>query len=81
MERTQTLVNNFGEVWTVEHHESERLTHIGGFLLIFEDLSSITLSTQLTAEDRAHGREVLLGQLATLPIGTRGTHLWHPADT
>lgn len=80
MDMVQTLVNRFGEPWTVEHCDSGRLTHIGGFLMTCGDLGCITLSAQLTQEDKARGREMLLSRLNTIPIGTSGVHLWHPDD-
>jgi hypothetical protein len=80
MNTEQTLVNRYGDLWIVEQRESERLTHIGGFLMIHNNLGWLTLSALLSVEDKAWGREHLLSRLAETPIGTAGTVLWHPND-
>ena len=80
MENPKTLTNCYGQSWRVEHHESERLTHIGGYLMTYRDSGRITLSTQLTAADKARARSQLLEQLSKTPVGTSGVLLWHPAD-
>jgi hypothetical protein len=80
MHTVQTLVTAQGESWTVEHRESERLTHIGGFLMTHGDLGCITLSARLAEKDKARGREVLLNRLGCLAVGTSGVRLWHPDD-
>jgi hypothetical protein len=64
----------------VEYRESDDLNHIGGFLMTYRDESCITLSRQLSADDRARGREILLRQLTDTAVGTSGVRLWHPED-
>lgn len=80
MKLRTALVNQYGESWTVEHRESERLTNLGGFLVTYADLSCIIVSTRLPLEAKDRGREVLLDRLMTLPVGTSGMSLWHPDD-
>lgn len=76
----ETLANRDGNHWIVEHCESERLTHIGGFLMTYNGLGCIIISSSLTDVDKARGREVLRRHLVETPIGTSGTVLWHPGD-
>jgi hypothetical protein len=80
MNTTQALVNKFGETWNVEHLESHRLIHVGGFLMACGAESCITLSAELSTDDKTRGQESLLRRLETLPVGTLGTYLWHPGD-
>lgn len=76
----ETLINQFHQVWTVEHCASERLTHIGGFLITYGDLSRVTISTRLSEADQTRGRNQLLNYLSNTPVGTAHILLWHPAD-
>jgi len=78
MPTEETLTNRDGNLWMIEHCESERLSHIGGFLMTYDDLSCITISTHLTDTDKARGRAVLRHHLVQTPTGTSGTVLWHP---
>lgn len=80
MPNLRMLENDTGDTWTVEHEESERLTHIGGFLLTHRRFGSITLATRLTPDEKTRGTKVLLQRLAAIPIGRSSSHLWHPDD-
>lgn len=80
MPTAQTLKNDAGDTWVVELDESERLTHIGGFLLTHRSFSSITLASQLTPDEKARGIEILLQRLAATPIGRSSSYLWHLDD-
>jgi hypothetical protein len=80
MEKEQTLLNRYGEVWYVEHSESERLTHIGGYVMTNSDHSKVTLSTQLSPQEKARGQIRLLEYLAQTATNTSGIFLWHPDD-
>jgi len=76
----EQLASRDGDLWVVEYSESENLLHVGGFLLMCGDLSSITISMLLAEEDKQRGREALSKYLSTMPIGTKGTVLWLPDD-
>lgn len=76
----QTLINQAGEIWEVEHRASERLTHIGGYLVICGELGCVVVSAALPEGEQQRGRVALLDQLAAMPLGTLGVRLWHPED-
>jgi len=80
MPNLPTLENDTGGTWTVEHEESERLTHIGGFLMSYRTFGSITLATQLSLDEKTRGTRILLERLATIPLGRSSSYLWHPDD-
>lgn len=80
MPNLRTLENDMGDIWTVEHEESERITHIGGFLLTHRTFGSITLAAQLTPDEKTRGTRVLLQRLASIPVGRFSSYLWHPDD-
>ena len=81
MKLTRTLANREGQLWSVEYRESERLTHIDGFLMTYQDLSCITLSSHLNEADKARGRAWLLDRLAETNLGASDVHFWYAADT
>lgn len=76
----RTLVDSNGHCWTVEYRESQRLTHIGGFLVTCEREGCITLNAQLSEGDKARGRELMLHRLIAGKVGERSIYLWHPED-
>lgn len=80
MQLPNQIVNHDGETWNVQHNESPLLTTFGGYLMMYENLSLITLSTHLSSSDQAHGRMILLQHLASTPTGTAQTITWSPDD-
>ena len=80
MNTVEMLVNRYGESWHVEHSESERLTHIGGYVMTYQDHGKVILSIWLSTRDKARGRERLLHYLSQTATGTSGVLLWHPDD-
>jgi len=80
MKDEKTLVNCQGQVWQIEHYESERLTHVGGYLITYQTRGRVTLSTQLSDDDKTKGKRHLLNLLSKRPTGTNGVLLWHPDD-
>lgn len=76
----QTLINHTGQTWEVDQRESERLTTIGGYLMLCGELGCIVVSAALPDAEKRRGCEVLLHQLAATPLGTLGVRLWHPKD-
>lgn len=78
MSTLQTLINQDGDIWTVEYRESQRLTRIGGFLMTYGAQSSIILSKKLTDNAKDRGHTTLLEQLYRTPIGKAGTTFWEP---
>jgi hypothetical protein len=80
MDAVQTIVDRSGALWTVEHRESERLHHIGGFLVTCDGESCLTLSARISDGDKARGREVLIDSLVSQRVARRGVQLWHPDD-
>ncbi|MDW8326739.1 MAG: hypothetical protein RMK99_09245 [Anaerolineales bacterium] len=80
MPNLTTVENGAGGSWTVEHDESDRLTHIGGFLLTYRTFGSITLAARLNHDEKVRGTGVLLQRLATIPPGRSTSYLWHPDD-
>ncbi len=76
----ETVTNRDGDTWLVEHGESANLTHIGGFLMTYHDLSCIIISTHLTDLDKTRVRHALRNHLTQIVLGTSGTILWHPDD-
>ena len=64
MAEQEAVTNRDGNVWLVEHSESAHLTHVGGFLLTFHDLSCIVISARW---QRSHcGRYYAAAARATL---------------
>ena len=80
MANVRTLENDTGEAWMVEQEESERLTHIGGFLLTHRATGNITLASHLPPDEKARGTKILLQRLAAIPLGRSSSYLWHPDD-
>jgi hypothetical protein len=80
MAEQEAVTNRDGNVWLVEHSESAHLTHVGGFLMTFHDLSCIVISARLADADKARGRDALRSHLTQTAVGTSGTILWHPDD-
>lgn len=76
----RTLSNHYGESWQVEHYESERLTHIGGYLITYQDTSRLIFSSHLSLLDKQRCQEHLLEHLTRTPLGTNEVILWHPDD-
>jgi len=80
MPNPSTVERGAGGIWTVEHNESDRLTHIGGFLMTYRTFGSITLATQLSLDEKTRGTRILLERLVTIPLGRSSSYLWHPDD-
>jgi hypothetical protein len=80
MTTSSQVVNYNGELWTVSHNESTLLTTIGGYLLTVGDIGLITISTHLSPDEQACGRNALLRRLVETPIGTVHTAYWSPDD-
>lgn len=72
------VVNHDGELWTLTYDESTLLTTIGGYLLMAVNVGLITISTHLSPDEQACGRNALLQRLAETPVGTIRTIYWSP---
>lgn len=73
--KDQMLVNMVGEVWEVEFKESTRLTHIDGFLMMYDGLGRITISTAISSEFKEQVRLHFLEILSNLPVNKVGVRL------
>jgi hypothetical protein len=69
-----------GEVRHLEHAQSDALTTIGGYAMVYRRCSSIVLSSALSPDDQARGRSILIQRIKELPPGTNSVILWHPDD-
>ncbi len=76
----ETVTNRDGGAWLVEHGESASLTHIGGFLMTYQDVSCIIINAHLTDSDKIRVRHALRDHLTQTVLGTSGTILWHLDD-
>jgi hypothetical protein len=73
MELLQTLANT-------RNRESERLRHIGGFLMTYGSQCRVVLSADLPDGEKERGLKHLLVRLADTPIGETGMYLWSATD-
>jgi hypothetical protein len=77
METSHVIMNKFGDEWILEYEESEYLTTFDGFLVVWRDISRITLSVHLSPSEKILARRLLERRLSDLPLGSAVTILWH----
>jgi hypothetical protein len=71
----QMLENTTNEQWEIEFEESDLLTRIDGFLMMYSGVGRITVNTKLTPEQKDRTRHHLLDKLGTLPVYKTGVIL------
>jgi hypothetical protein len=74
------MVQIIEQVGDVEYRESDRLTTVGGFLMTFGSQRRITMSTQLSTDEKERGIAYLLRCLADAPSHTQHVFLWGADD-
>ena len=78
----QTLADTHNHLpWSLEYRESDRLRHIGGFLITYGSQCRVVLSASLPDGEKEHGLKYLLVRLADTPIGETGVYLWNATDS
>lgn len=60
----------------IDYCESQNLTVLGGFLMIFKNQRRITMSARLTDEEKARGRAHLLDYLNKVAEEPAAMYLW-----
>jgi hypothetical protein len=62
----------------VEYYETRQLTTIGGILMTYGRQRCVTMSAQLSPEEKEHGLEYLLSQLQNVSSEKLSIFVWRP---
>jgi hypothetical protein len=79
--KPETYINRYGDLWRVEHEESDWLSTLDGFLMTYKDIGRITLNTKLSAGEKERGYSLLLDHLTTIPVGSSSVLLWDASSS